>query len=194
LYISVYLSFSIFRRNKTRTMGYLLKVLISLILISNVATTFQCPTANGSFVNPDNYRTYYSCSNYCPNLISCASHLDFYSRTEQACLPEPTGWQPHFDLTGAHTSNTVFVRQDGYNVFYTIDSSDTEQTFIGRYVNETEVVGIVWALHKINNCVYSFNAQMRVTANKAYCYKDTLNTFSSKCGLTFVSRDACYTY
>jgi hypothetical protein len=176
-------------------MGYLLKLLISLALISNVATTFRCPTANGSFVNPENYRSYYSCSNYCPSLLNCASHLDFYSRTQQTCQPEPTEWQPHFDLTGSHgTPHSVFVRQDGYNVFYTVDTPDTDQTFIGRYINETQVVGIVWAVRKINNCMYSFDAEMQVTANKAYCYKDTLNKFSSKCGLTIVSNQACYTY
>jgi hypothetical protein len=176
-------------------MGLLFKISITLIWINTVVATFQCPRANGSYVNPDDYRTYYACSNYCPSLLSCASSLDFYSRTKQACLPEPTEWQPRFDVTGSHgTTQTVFVRQDGYNVFYTSDTQDTEQTFIGRYINETQIVGMVWALRKINNCMYSFNAQMSVTAGKAYCYKDTLHAFSSKCGLTIVNNQACHKY
>lgn len=176
-------------------MVYLFKLLISLILMKNASTIFQCPAASGFYVNPDNYRSYYSCSNYCPSLLNCESHLDFYSRTQQICLPEPTEWQPRFDLTGSHGSpHPYFLRQDGYNVFYTIDASDVEQTFIGRYINETQVIGIVWALRKVNNCVYSFDAAIRVTANKAYCYKDTLNNFSSKCGLSFTNQETCFTY
>jgi len=180
---------------KVKAMSYLIKFVIVMSLFNAAVSSFQCSRANGSYVNPDNYRTYYSCSNYCPTLLSCASHHEFYSRVKQTCVPEPADWQPRFDLTGSHGSpHTVFVRQDGYNVFYTIDTQDTDQTFIGRYVNETQVVGITWTLRKVNNCIYGFDAHMSVTANKAYCYTETLHMFSSKCGLPLVGKQACYKY
>jgi hypothetical protein len=110
-------------------------------------------------------------------------------------VPEPAEWQPQFDLTGAHeTLNTIFIRQDKCDVFYTIDTLDEGRTFIGRYINETHVAGTMSALRKINNCVYSFNVEIGATANQAYCEKNTVRAFSNKCGLTISNNQACFKY
>lgn len=182
-------------------MKFLIIIWLSLGLISSIKSTSStfCPTGNGTFVNPDDYRSYYVCKDFYPQLNYCSSPVAYYSRIEQKCKPEPTDWRPTFDLTGSYQTtiypSIVFIRQDGYNVFFTRDTSTEDVTFIGRYINTTHIIGMETMVQKINNCVINYNVQMRVTNNKSYCVQNNLHPFSSKCGLNILnSFNGCYTY
>jgi hypothetical protein len=103
-------------------MKYLICILIPLVILSSLARTtvgFSCSKSNGRFVNPDDYWSYYNCSNNCYSFEYCPSPKAYFSRIDQLCAVEPTDWQPRFDLSGQFRSDSksgVFVRQDGYNV------------------------------------------------------------------------------
>ncbi|KAF8774025.1 Kunitz-type serine protease inhibitor 6 like protein [Argiope bruennichi] len=49
--------------------------------------SFQCPTMNGLFPNPDNCRTFFQCSHGKPHFMSCPSDLHFSNKTKRCEKP-----------------------------------------------------------------------------------------------------------
>jgi hypothetical protein len=169
-----------------------------LAFVIHQSDAFSCPNDNGMYVNPDDYRSYYVCSNRCSNLVSCVSPKIYFTRTNQTCVPEPPDWRTRYDLSGQFKSsdNTdVFIKQDGYQVYITHQTASTVFTVIARYINETHAIGIETAQRLVNNCIAVFDVRIVATGIGAHCFYETLHSFSSKCDLPDnYSGNYCKTY
>lgn len=178
-----------------KTISILLSV---LSIIFPVLNGFSCPKSDGKFVNPHDYRSHYICSKYCPRLEYCSPSTAYFSRTREACGPEPTDWVPSFDLSGQFTMNEitdVFVQQDGYNVIMVYETPTTRSVLRARYVNRTHAIGVRTALRLINNCVLVFDARVVANNHRSYCYYGSLHSLSTRCDLLELeSENFCRTY
>ncbi|CAF2496689.1 unnamed protein product [Rotaria sp. Silwood2] len=164
---------------------YAVLFLVTFIIRANDA--FLCPSSNGVYVNPDDYRSYYVCSNYCYRLEYCVSPAIYFTRTNQTCVPEPPNWQTRYDLSGQYKSTEnadVFVQQQGYSVYITHETSTTHYTLIARYINETHAIGIQTVHQLVNHCITVFDVRIVATGNGAHCYYGTFHPLSSKCDLS----------
>jgi hypothetical protein len=172
--------------------------LFLLAFLIHKINAFSCPNDNGMYVNPDDYRSYYVCTNRCAKLANCVSPTVYFTRTNQACVAEPPDWRTRFDLSGQFKSsdNTdVFVQQDKYQIFITHATNPTVFKAIARYINETHAVGIQTAQRLVNNCIAVFNIRIVATGIRAHCYYETLHPFSSRCDLPEdYSGNYCKTY
>ena len=166
--------------------------------ICHTIDAFSCPSPNGTYINPDDYRSYYVCSNFCYQLEYCSPPSVYFTRINQTCIPEPPNWQARYNLTGQYKSaeNTdTFIRQDKYSVYISHETSTTQHTLIARYINETHAIGIQTAHRLTNKCTVVFNVRIVATDTKAYCYYGTLHPYSSKCDLLInSSENYCKTY
>jgi Chitin binding Peritrophin-A domain len=173
-------------------------LLLFLVCLTSLVDAFVCPTSNGTYVNPDDYRSYYVCSNRCPNIEYCKVPEIYFTRINQTCVPEPPNWRTRFDISGSFRlggNADVFIQQNGYNVYISHETTSTHSKILARYINETHAIGIETVHRLMNNCIAVFNARIIGTGNRAYCYYGTLHPFSSRCDLPQnYSRDYCKTY
>jgi len=161
-------------------------LLFLLAFIFHKSNAFSCPSAGGKYVNPDDYRSYYVCSNRCYKLEYCVSPTIYFTRTNQACMPEPPDWRTRFDLSGQFRSpeqSDTFIRQEGYSIYITHETSTTHYSLIARYINETQAIGIQTVRRLVNNCIAVFNVRIVATGNREYCSYETLYPYSSICDL-----------
>jgi len=173
-------------------------VLFLVAFVVHTVNTFSCPSSNGTFVNPDDYRSYYVCSNFCYQLAYCYSPTVYFTRVNQTCIPEPPNWQIRYNLSGQFKSggnSDTFIRQEGYSVYISHETSTTHYKLIARYINETHSIGIQTAYQLMNKCTVVFNVRIVATNTKAFCYYETLHPYSSKCDLPEnYSGNYCKTY
>lgn len=166
--------------------------------IFRIVSTFSCPSSYGTYVNPDDYRSYYVCSNFCYRVEYCSWPTIYFTRINQTCVPEPPNWQTRYDLSGQFKSaenSDTFIRQEQYSVYISHETSTTHYTVIARYINETHAVGIQTAHRLVNKCTVVFNVRIVATDTKAYCYYETLHPYSSACDLPpNYSGNYCKTY
>lgn len=157
---------------------------ILLELIVTMVAGFICPTSNGLFENPDDYRSYYTCSRNCPQLKFCSSPEEYFSKVNNRCSMESTNWQPEFDLTGRYQNevSTFHYRQDGYKFFLSHDYSGSRDTVFGRYINRTHIAGILTRLTEPGKCVAVYNALYVGRKNRALCFHISIHPQSSLCG------------
>ncbi|CAF4660129.1 unnamed protein product [Rotaria sp. Silwood1] len=156
--------------------------LLAFIIRANNA--FLCPSSNGTYVNPDDYRSYYVCSNYCYRIEYCLLPTIYFTRTNQSCVPEPPNWQTRYDLSGQFTSREnvdVFIQQQGYSLSISHETSTTHNTVIARYINETHAIGIQTVHRLLNHCITVFDARVVANGNREYCYYETFHPLSSIC-------------
>ena len=161
--------------------------IISLNLITNSVAVFTCPQANGTYVNRDDYRSFYQCINGISMLQYCPSATQYYSTSNATCQDSPAEWSYIYDLTGTYTitADTEYrhVYQKDYDVYWTSDTPTVGNTFIGRYINETHIVGIQTRLIHLTGCTSVLNARMVAIDNKSFCYYTSLAIFGRACDL-----------
>jgi hypothetical protein len=166
--------------------NFILLVLVASIIGSN---GFICSNSSGVYGNPDDYRSYYVCKNFCPSLEYCQSSTPYYSNNTQVCLKEPDSWIPRYYLSGVTTpdgsSSQLYVRQDGYQVLWAFDDLTASETFTGRYINETRVQGIHTRKVLATSCVNLFDVELIATADRKYCATHKLHPQSALCGHTY---------
>lgn len=169
-----------------------------LVSVIPLVDAFVCPTFNGTYVNPDDYRSYYVCSNRCSNIQYCKLPGIYFTRTNQTCIPEPPDWRTRFDLSGSFRQGgnaDVFIQQTRYNVYISRETLLIHSNIHARYVNETHAIGIETIHQLTNNCIAVFNARVIATGNRAFCYYGSLHPFSSQCDLPGnYSGNYCKTY
>jgi hypothetical protein len=172
--------------------------LFLLAFIIHGSSAFSCPSDSGVYVNPDDYRSYYVCSNRCYKLDYCISPKIYFTRANQTCIPDPPDWKTRFDLSGQFKSaekTDIFIRQEGYKIYISHETSATHYALISRYINETHAIGIQTVRQLVNNCIVVFNARIVATGNRAYCYYETLHPYSPMCDLPKnYSGNYCKTY
>ena len=173
-------------------------LLLFLVSFISLSDAFICPTSNGSYVNPDDYRSYYVCSNRCSIIEYCKLPGIYFTRRNQTCVSEPPDWRTRFDISGSFKiggSSDVFIQQTGYSIYISRETISTHSKILARYINETHAVGIETVHRLMNNCIAVFNVRVIATGNRAYCYYGTLHPFSSRCDLPGnYPEDYCKTY
>lgn len=162
--------------------------LIILVLVGSIigSNAFNCSTSSGLYGNPDDYRSWYVCNNYCPSLAYCQSPTPYYSNITQGCLTEPNNWLPRYYLSGngivEGSTAKIYVQQDGYQLLYAFDDSITSETFNGQYINETRVLGINTRRLLATNCINVFDVELTASADRKYCATHRLHPQSALCG------------
>ncbi|CAF3928241.1 unnamed protein product [Rotaria sordida] len=161
-------------------------VVFLLVFIIRANNAFFCPSPNGTSVNPDDYRSYYVCTNYCYRLEYCLSPTIYFTRINQSCIPEPPDWRTRYDLSGQFKSNEntgVFIQQQGYTVTISHETSTAHYLLIARYINETHAIGIQTIHRLVNHCIVVLDVRIVATNNRAHCFYGTFHPLSSKCDL-----------
>ena len=174
------------------------RILFLLVVSISSVRTFSCPNLSGSYVNPDDYRSYYVCSNRCWKREQCSLPGIYFTRINQTCVPEPADWRPRFDISGSFKSGgsaDVFIQQTGYNLYISEETISTQSIIIARYINETHALGIQTVHRLMNHCIAVFNARVIAMGNRAHCFYGTFHPYSSQCDLrTNYSGDYCKIY
>jgi hypothetical protein len=165
--------------------------LILLVLVGSIigSNAFTCSNSSGVYGNPDDYRSFYVCKNYCPSLEYCQLPTAYYSNNIAGCVKERDTWIPRYYLSGVGTpegfASQIYVRQDGYQLLWAFDDRTTSETFIGQYINETRVQGIHTRRVLATNCINVFDTEVIATADRKYCATHKLHPQSALCGRTY---------
>jgi hypothetical protein len=165
--------------------------LILLVLVSSIikSNAIVCSTFNFVYGNPDDYRSYYVCKNYCLSLEYCQPPTPYYSNNIPGCVKQRDTWIPRYYLSGVVTpegsTKQMYVRQDGYQLLWAFDDLTTSETFIGQYINETRVQGIDTRRVLATNCINVFDTEVTATADRKYCATHKLHPQSDLCGRTY---------
>ncbi|CAF1386379.1 unnamed protein product [Adineta steineri] len=126
----------------------------------------------------------------------CPSATQYYSTGNATCQEGPAEWNYVYDLTGIYTvtANIEYrhVYQRDYDVYWTSDTPTVANTFIGRHINETHIVGIQTRLVRLTGCTSVLNARMVATGSKSFCQHTSLAVFGRACDLVApYSSDLC---
>lgn len=173
-----------------------MKYIIILLLFCYIFGTnaFNCSNSSGTYVNPDDYQSFYVCNNYCPSLEYCKYPNPYFSDNIQRCYSEPNNWVPRYYLTGIKLSLdgsglTLYVQQDGYKLSWTLDGKTTSETFTGQYINETHIRGIQLRRLLTTNCINVFDVQVVALADRNFCVSKSLHPQSTTCDLSYPYTD-----
>ncbi|CAF1437696.1 unnamed protein product [Didymodactylos carnosus] len=88
----------------------------------------------------------------------------------------------------------IYVRQDGYNVKWILDTNTYDHTMIGRYINETHISGLLTRVTLADYCVIVSNVMMIARDNKSYCFKSDHHQYTSTCGSAAPLWEYCAAY
>ena len=169
--------------------------LFLLNLLTNGAAVFVCPQVNGTFVNRNDYSTYFKCINGISILEWCPIATQYYSTSKGSCQDGPTEWNYLYDLTGTYivAADTEYLQvyQKGHDLYWTSDTSTVSNTFIGRYINETHIAGVETRLVRLTGCVSVLNVRVMTTGSKSFCRTSSLANFGRMCDLVAHSSSRC---
>ncbi|CAF2064098.1 unnamed protein product [Rotaria magnacalcarata] len=137
----------------------MIKTLILLIAsIAVIEGSYSCPQSNGTFQNDDDYRSYHACTNYCDRVTYCLQTNEYYSAIERTCKRDEFNWLPGYDLTGTQLIMPLVqyrhFQQSRYDVYWTSETLNHQFDFMGRYINETHVIGTETILSLRTKCVF----------------------------------------
>ena len=169
--------------------------LFFLNLLTNGVAVFVCPQVNGTFVNRDDYRTFFECINGISILQWCPIATQYYSTGNATCQDGPTEWNSLYDLTGTYTVTAdieyLQVYQKGYDLYWTSDTSTVANTFIGRYINETHIIGLETHLVRLTGCVSVLDVRVTTIGSKSFCHTSYLANFGRTCDLEALPSSLC---
>ncbi|CAF4664357.1 unnamed protein product, partial [Rotaria socialis] len=136
----------------------MIKTLILLVAsIAVIEGSYSCAQSNGTFQNDDDYRSYHVCTYYCDRVTYCLQTNEYYSAIERTCKRGEFNWLPGYDLTGTELIMPLVqyrhFQQSGYDVYWTSETLNHQFDFIGRYINETHVMGTETILSLRTKCV-----------------------------------------
>ncbi|CAM4770296.1 unnamed protein product [Rotaria magnacalcarata] len=166
----------------------MIKTLILLIAsIAVIEGSYSCPQSNGTFQNDDDYRSYHACTNYCDRVTYCLQTNEYYSAIERTCKRDEFNWLPGYDLTGTQLIMPLVqyrhFQQSRYDVYWTSETLNHQFDFMGRYINETHVIGTETILSLRTKCVFVRNVQLLVRGPRSFCATNIPNAYSMKCKL-----------
>ncbi|CAM4877505.1 unnamed protein product [Rotaria socialis] len=164
----------------------MIKTLILLVAsIAVIEGSYSCAQSNGTFQNDDDYRSYHVCTYYCDRITYCLQTNEYYSAIERTCKRGEFNWLPGYDLTGTELIMPLVqyrhFQQSGYDVYWTSETLNHQFDFIGRYINETHVMGTETILSLRTKCVLIYFTLNRFTPSffqyqiKQYNNEDTHN-------------------
>jgi hypothetical protein len=87
------------------------------------------------------------------------------------------------------------IRQNSYDVHWLSETRTRKFTFIGRYINETHVMGTETILLLHNNCILIQDVQLWVKGTRSLSINYSTNLYSMNCELPstyLVSGDVKY--
>ena len=166
----------------------MIKILILFVtIVATVQGSYSCAQLNGTFKNDDDYRSYYICTNYCDRREYCSKTTEYYSSIDRICKNTGFLWSPAYDLTGIQKI-TPFVQyrnfqQTNFDVYWSSETKTHQFSFLGRYINETYVVGTETILSLKNKCILVRDVQLIVKGTKSVCITNIENPYSMKCEL-----------
>ena len=164
----------------------MMKTTIVLIMtIALVHSQYNCPTSNEIAVNDDDYRSYFACENYCDRLKYCSGPTEYFSGAERTCKSESLDWSPAYNLTGSQQVipfvQSRHIRQTGYDVHWLSETRTRKFTFVGRYINQTHVMGTETILLLHNNCVLVQDVLLWVKQTRSLSIRYQTNPYSMNC-------------
>ena len=169
--------------------------LFLLNILTNGAAVFVCPQVNGTFVNRNDYSTYFKCINGISILEWCPIATQYYSTSKGSCQDGPTEWNYLYDLTGTYivAADTEYLQvyQKGHDLYWTSDTSTVSNTFIGRYINETHIAGVETRLVRLTGCASVLNVRVMTTGSKSFCRTSSLANFGRMCDLVAPPSSRC---
>ncbi|CAF3301206.1 unnamed protein product, partial [Rotaria sp. Silwood2] len=165
-----------------------IKALILLtISIAVLEGSYNCAQDKGLFKNDDDYRSYYTCTSYCDRLEYCSKTTEYYSSLERTCKSTGFDWLPAYGLTGIQqiTPSVQYrhFQQSNFDVYWSSETLSHRFDFIGRYINETHVVGTETILSFTTKCVLVRDVQLSVQDTRSFCATNVANPYSMKCKL-----------
>lgn len=160
-----------------------IEFIIMTLAVTNAS--YNCPTANGTARNDNDYRSYHVCTNQCDRLHYCPNPNEYFTVIQEKCQNSNLDWVPAYDLTGIQSLVPLvqprYIQQSNYDLNWVSETKTHKFTFIGRYINETHAVGTETILSYMKKCILIQDIQLTARNTRSFCVTARRNPYSMSC-------------